>query len=183
MKCAVFTRLLKWNQAVGTKSELFRVLCDNADAVVSVTPQIYHAEYIIDALRKFDNDKEEFKAKYKDYAIADILSNVSRWELGGKDGENAQQKNEYWFYTELYAYYCGYKAVGAFVRNILNDANMQTHLQSSQFSNSDRRRIQSTIDKFKILTSKMQDTVCAQVRLSSQVRAGKQSSAQYPEEV
>jgi hypothetical protein len=183
MKCTVFTRLLKWNQAAGTKSELFRVLCDNADAVVAVTPQIYHAEYIIDSLQKFDKDKDEFKAKYKYYAIADILTNVSQWELEGKDNEKARPKNAYWFYTELYAYYCDYKTVGAFVRNILNDANMRTHLYNSQFSNSDRRRIQENIDKFKTLNSKMQDAICAQIQLSSQIHADKQNSVQYQEEV
>jgi hypothetical protein len=56
-------------------------------------------------------------------------------------------------------------------------------LQSSQFSNADRRRIQENIDKFKTLNSKMQDTICAQIRLSSPIRTDKQNPAQYQEEV
>jgi hypothetical protein len=182
VKCAVLTRLLKWQQAVGTKSELFRILCDNAEVVVSATPQIGHAEHIVDVIQKFDKDKDEFKAKYKDYVIANILTNVSQWELEGKDSEKARHINDYWFYTELYAYYCGYKTVGAFVRCLLNDANIRTHLQSSQFSNNDRRRIQDNIDKFKTLDSKVQDTICAQIRRSSQIHADKQNSTQYQEE-
>jgi hypothetical protein len=177
MKCAVFTRLLKWQQAVGIKSELFRILCDNAEAVVSAAPQIYHAEHIVDAIRKFDKDKEEYKAKYKDYAIADILTNVSRWEF---DGEKLQPKNVFWFYTELYALYCGYETVGEFVCNILNDSNVRTHLLHSLFTSSERKRILSNIGKFKNLNSKQQNAICTQATISAPY--GKQQLTQYPEE-
>lgn len=78
--------------------------------------------------------------------------------------------------------YCRYKTVGESVCNILNDSNVQIHLISSRFSNSDRRRIQSNIDKFKNVNSKTQNTICAQARLSSQVHSGKQTTMQYPEE-
>jgi hypothetical protein len=163
---AVFNLLLRWQQSIGTKTKFFDILCENAEAVATVVSHIDFAVYISEALGGIEiskTDKANFQIKFKEYAIIDVLNNVCRWSIDNPNDKNTATINRYAFFTELYALYCGYQSTGDFVRDLLCDTNVRTQIKSGQsFSNSEKKRIQSNIEKLKHMNRKLQESICAQ---------------------